>query len=445
MPKIKEDFIKRAVERGFDRGKSEKLFEKIEKFGEYGFNKSHSAAYALVAYQTAYLKAYYPAEFISSLMNIEIDKSERIVVYINECKKKGIEVLPPDINESSEKFKVTKDGKIRFGLTAIKNVGKSAVLDILDERSKGKFKDFMDFLKRISCRKINKSVIESLIKSGAMDSLGGHRGQFLEHYEAILDRFSQRRGRNNTNVMNMFFNEEEIEEKIVLPESAELSRSQILSFEKDVLGFYFSGHPLLDYQEQIESLSDTTISKLPYYENNKTVSIVGSILNLSEKKIKKNNKKMAIINFEDLTGNVEVVVYSDPYEKYKKTLFSEKPIYIKGVISKEDDKVKIIANVIMTIEEAWAKEIRGVRLNLRKDDIDENVLKEIKIFLKTYKGNNNVPVTLSVPVEENKIVEILIPEEFWVEPSISFCENFKNYFRSANLNLTKEEVFLSGR
>ncbi|MCX7990656.1 MAG: DNA polymerase III subunit alpha [Proteobacteria bacterium] len=445
LPKIKEEFLKRAVEKGFERGKAEKLFEKIEKFGEYGFNKSHSAAYALVAYQTAYLKAYYPAEFISSLMNIEIDKSERIVVYINECKKKGIEVLPPDINESLESFTVTKDGKIRFGLTAIKNVGKSAVLDILEERKNGIFKDFVDFLKRISGRKINKSVIESLIKSGAMDCLGGHRGQLLEHYEAILDKLSQRKGKSQPGMMNIFFEDEVVEENIFLPDSPELSRSQILSFEKDVLGFYFSGHPLLDYQEQIESLSDVTVSKIHNYENNRSVSIVGSVLTLSEKKIKKNNRKFAILNFEDLTGNIEVAVYSEPYEKYKKILFSDKPIYIKGFVSKEDNKTKIIANVIMSIEEAWAKEIKGVRVNLNKESLDENILRELKTFLKTYKGSNNVPVTISVPIEDNKEADILIPEEYWIEPSPSFYENFRTCFKNGYATFTKEEVFLNGR
>ncbi len=440
LPKIKEEFIKRALAKGFDGTKAEKLFEKIEKFGEYGFNKSHSAAYALVAYQTAYLKAYYPAEFICSLMNIEIDKSERIVIYINECKKKSIEVLPPDINKSGEKFTVDKDGKIIFGLTAIKNVGRAAVLDILEERKKGDFKDFLDFLKRVSVRKINKSVIESLIKSGAMDVLGGHRGQFLEHYEAILDKFSQKKGKNQTNMLNIF-SDDLLEEKLVLPDAPELSRSQILSFEKDVLGFYLSGHPLLDYKEQIDSLSDTSVSKIHSYENNRAVSIVGSIINISEKKIKKNNKKMAIISFEDLTGNIEVVVYSEPYEKYKNVLFSDRPIYLKGVVSKEDDKVKIIANVIMTIEDAWAKEIRGVRLNILKDEIDEKMIKEMKTFLKTYKGFKNVPVILSIPIKENKEMDILIPEEYWVEPSISFYENFISFFKSAKVIFTKEEVF----
>lgn len=445
LPRLKEEFIKRAVERGFDRGKSEKLFEKIEKFGEYGFNKSHSAAYALVAYQTAYLKAYFPAEFLCSLMNIEIDKSERIVIYINECKKKGIEVLPPDINESLEKFTVTKEGKIRFGLTAIKNVGKSAVDDILEERKNGHFKDFIDFIKRISFRKINKNVIESLIKSGALDNLGGHRGQYLEHYEAIMDRFSQRKSKQPNNFIDSFFNEEEIEEKIVLPQSPELSRSQILSFEKDVLGFYLSGHPLFDYQEQIESLSDTTISKLNTLDNNKSVNIVGSILGITEKKIKKNNKKMAILNFEDLTGSIEVIVYSEPYEKYKKIIYSDKPIYIKGFVSKEEEKVKIIANLIMTIEEAWSKEIKGVVLRFSNGDLDEKILKELKTFLKIYNGLNNIPVILALPLDEKKEVEILIPEEFWIEPTTNFCENFKSYFKSAKVSFTKEEVFSNGR
>ncbi len=443
IPKIKEEFIKRSVERGFDKGKVEKLFDKIEKFGEYGFNKSHSAAYAMVAFQTAYLKAYYPAEFIASLMTIEIDSTERIVIYINECKKHGIEVLPPDINESNESFTVTGDREIRFGLTAIKNVGKAAVLDIMEERKKGRFKDFVDFIKRMSTKKINKAVIESLIKSGAMDSLGGHRGQYLEHYEGLIEKLSGKKNKKD-NMMNIFGNTEEFEEKIELPESAELSKSQILSFEKEVLGFYLSGHPLIEYEDMIKSLSDTTISGIRTFENNKNLSLVGIVLSVQEKNIKKTGKKMAILNIEDLTGTIEAVVYSEPYEKYKDLLKRDEPLYFKGVVSKEDNKSKIIVNVVMTMDMSWAKEIRSVKIIANKKSINQQVLKDLKSLISTYKGVSNVPVAIAIKTEDNKEIDILAPKDFWIEPSPSFYSNFKTCFSDMELYFSKKEVFLNG-
>jgi len=444
LSKVKEEFIKKSVERGFDKGKVEKLFDKIEKFGEYGFNKSHSAAYALIAFQTAYLKAYYPAEFIASLMTVEMDSTDRIVIYINECRNHGIEVLPPDINESDESFTVTEKGEIRFGLTAIKNVGKAAVQYIIQERKNGRFKDFVDFIKRISTKKINKSVIESLIKSGAMDSLGGHRGQYLEQYESLIEILSAKKTKSKENMMNIFGDIQVFEEKIELADSSRLSKSQILSFEKEVLGFYLSGHPLIEYEDVIKNLSDITISRLHGFENNKNVSLVGIVLNMQEKNIKKNGRKMAILSLEDLTGNIEVVVYSEAYEKYKELIKSEEPVYIKGTVSNEDNRLKIIANVIMTIEEAWSKEIKAVKIITHKNYVNEQVLKELKSLISSYKGVNNVPLTLAVQTEDNKEIDILTPKAFWVEPSLSLHSSFKSCFPNMELSFSKKEVIVNG-
>lgn len=441
LNKLENDFVERAVKKGYERTKVQKLFDQIKKFGEYGFNKSHSAAYALITYQTAYVKAHYPLEFIAALLTSEITDADKIVKHINECREKGIEILPPDIHESDETFTVTKDGKIRFGLGAIKNVGMAAIEVIKEEKNKnGRFKNFIDFIERVGGSKVNKKVIESLIKSGALDSLGGHRAQYLEYLDVLLQKVTENRTKKK-NLMPAMFDMEDKDDKVEkLPEVPKFPMSQILAFEKEVLGFYVSGHPLLEFSNEINHFIDTAIENINEKTDNAIVSVAGIVSSRKETKTK-TGKKMGIIRFEDLTGSVEVILYSDVYEKYKNLVNGDEPLYIKGNVTTDTDGTtkKIIAKEVLYLREAWGRDVKSVVITVNEENVDDNFIEQIKSYLKTYSGKKSVPVVLHVLTQEGMEVELAIPKDFWVEPSLAFCKNFYLFFEGTNFRFIKSE------
>jgi DNA polymerase-3 subunit alpha len=441
LEKLETDFVERAVKKGYERPKVQKLFDQIKKFGEYGFNKSHSAAYALITYQTAYLKAHYPLEFIASLLTSEINDPDKVVKHINECRERGIEILPPDINESEENFTVTPDGKIRFGLGAIKNVGISAIEAIKEEKNKnGRFKSFVDFIERVGGSKVNRKVIESLIKSGALDSLGGHRAQYLEYLDTLLQKVNESKNKKNELMQSMFDIEDTGYKVEKLPEVKEFPLSQILSFEKEVLGFYVSGHPLLEFSQEIKHFINDNIENIKTYADNTTVLIAGIVTARKETKTKA-GKKMGIISFEDLTGSIEIIFYSDVYEKYRNLLSGDDPLYIKGTITSDTDGItkKIIAKEVYYLKEAWGMDVKSVVLRISEDKINDDTLISLKNYLRTYAGKKSVPVVIDVITKDGYKVEIAVPKDFWVEPSVSFCKNINLFINDCELRLVKEE------
>lgn len=450
IDKLEADFIERAVKKGHDKAKIQKLFDNIKKFGEYGFNKSHSAAYALVAYQTAYVKAHYPLEFTAALLTSEITDTDKVVKHISEFREKGIEILPPDINESEETFTVTKNGKIRFGLGAIKNVGFAAIEVIKEEKQKnGPFKCFIDFIKRTAGTKVNKKVIESLIKSGALDSLGGHRAQYLEFFDPLLQKINEERNKKIDSNQSLFFHEEDSTNLSQnLPETRPFSMSQLLTFEKEVLGFYVSGHPLLEYQEELKHIGDITLDKLKDKFENTEVGVVGIVSTRKEMKIKsgsKSGQKMCILQLEDLTGTAEIVLY-DVYEKCKSIVTSDEPIFIKGIVKINPDGItrKIIGREVMYLREAFGKYIKTVEIKVEDKYVNENFIKELKNYLNIYNGKNAVPVILSVILNENRQVSLAIPKNYWVEPSMALLKNISTLTNNCTISFKKQEVTGNG-
>lgn len=445
LDKLENDFVERAVKKGYEKSKVQKLFDQIKKFGEYGFNKSHSAAYALISYQTAYIKAHYPLEFIAALLTSEITEADKIVKHINECREKGIEILPPDIHESEETFTVTKDGKIRFGLGAIKNVGMAAIEVIKEEKNKnGRFKNFIDFIERVGGSKVNKKVIESLIKSGALDSLGGHRAQYLEYLDVLLQKFNDSKNKKKSMMPTMFDMQDSDDMIDRLPEVSRFPMSQILAFEKEVLGFYVSGHPLLEFNNEINHFIDTTIDSISYKSDNTVVSIAGIVSSRKEAKTKA-GKKMGIVRFEDLTGSVEVILYSEVYEKYKNLINSDEPLYIKGTVTTDTDgeTKKIIAKEVLYLREAWGRDVKSVSITAHEEIIDNDFIEQIKSYLKTYSGKKAVPVVLNIITQEGIQVEVAIPKDFWVEPSLAFCKNFPLFFENCSFKFEKNEGIIN--
>ena len=360
------EIVKGAVKNGVDEITANKIFDEMMDFASYAFNKSHAAAYAVVAYQTAWLKHYYPVEFMAASINSFLGSSDKVSQYVNECKTLNIQVLPPDINESNVKFTVVNKN-IRFGLAAIKNVGENAIRSVITERQQnGEFKSFLDFCQRIEGRDINKRCVESLIKSGAFDSLKVFRSKLMAVYERLLDGISQNRKKNMDGQLSIFDMMSEPQELLQedFPDIKEYPANALLSMEKEMLGLYVSGHPLSQYQDILErnvnlyssemfvddeNSSDMEISSKKLQDSMRVT--VGGIVVSKKTKATKNNNLMAFVGLEDLFGTMELIVFPTVYEKFSQLLQQESIIIVNGRLSvREDEQPKIIAEEVLPIK-----------------------------------------------------------------------------------------------
>ncbi len=352
-----------CVANHIDEQTAGQIFEDMMDFAKYAFNKSHAACYAVVAYQTAYLKYYYPVEFMAALLTSVIDNNKKVSEYILTCRNMGIELLPPDINEGETGFSVA-GGSIRYGLTAIKSVGRPVIEAIMKERQeRGRFTNLKDFITRMADKDMNKRAIENFIKAGALDSLGGTRKQFMSVYVQILEHIIRDKKNNLAGQMSLFdiASEDSKEEfDIRMPEVGEYGKEMLLAFEKEVLGIYISGHPMEEYQELWRKyITNTTNDFALDEETNATRvqdqanAIIGGMIADKTIKYTKNDKVMAFLNLEDLVGNVEVVVFPKDYERYGSLLMEEAKIFVRGRVSLEEDKDgKLICEQIVGFEEA---------------------------------------------------------------------------------------------
>lgn len=357
-----------CIANGIDEKTANKIYDEMIDFAKYAFNKSHAAAYAVVSYQTAWLKYYYPVEFMAALMTSMIDNPPKVAEYIYSCRQMGIEILPPDINEGVGNFSV-QDGKIRYGLAAIKSIGRPVIESIVRERNeRGKFKTLKDFIERLSGKEVNKRTIESFIKSGAFDGLGGTRKQFMIIYVQIVDQVNQERKYSMAGQLSLFDmvdDDQKAEFDIPLPKVGEYEKETRLAFEKEVLGVYLTGHPMEEYEEKWrKSISKTTLDFQLDKEtgaakvHDGAKEIIGGIIATIAIKYTKTNKTMAILTLEDLLGTVEVVVFPRDYEKYKEYLQEENKVFIRGRVSEEDDAPsKLICESVVpfsqTRKELW--------------------------------------------------------------------------------------------
>ena len=363
-----EEGVPGCINNGIDEKTANKIYDEMIDFAKYAFNKSHAAAYAVVAYQTAYLKYYYPVEFMAALMTSVIDNSAKVAEYIYACRQMGIQILPPDINRGEGNFSVD-GGNIRYGLAAIKSIGRPVIQAIIEEREiRGPFKNLKDFVERLSGREVNKRTIESFIKAGAFDSLGGTRKQFMMIYVQILDQVNQERKYSMTGQMSLFDLVDEEQKKefdIPLPDVGEYAKETKLAFEKEVVGVYLTGHPLEDYEEKWrKSISKTTLDfQIDDSTGRSKVrdgakEIIGGMITAKTIKHTKNNKTMAFLTIEDLAGTVEVVVFPKDYEKNQRYLNEDSKVFVRGRVSEEDDAPsKLICESIVpfdqTKKELW--------------------------------------------------------------------------------------------
>ena len=399
--------IKGCVRNGIDEQSANKIFDEMAEFAKYAFNKSHAACYAVVAYRTAYLKAYYPAEFMAAMLNSFLGNLDKVPIYINECKKLGIKILKPDINKSFTNF-TAQGNQIRFGLGSVKNVGIKAIENIVQEREKnGEFKDFTDFCERIYGEQVNKKCVESLIKSGAFSSLGKNRATLLASYENIIDTIANEKNKEFSNQITMFDlnDDKEINEmKYKFDEKEEFSERELLSMEKEMLGIYVSGHPLEKYREKIEEISNLNTIMIEEGENeleekgectatkDNTNVVIAGIITQIKKKFTKNNKIMAFVTIEDLYGTCEVIVFENCYNESADVLYEDSTVAVSGRLSIRDDQgdITVIANKIEDLESSKKEDFTN-RLNQYKNtnNFEENNTRNEKDFLQNDNGANS--------------------------------------------------------
>ena len=391
-----------CVRNGIDEQSANKIFDEMAEFAKYAFNKSHAAAYAVVSYRTAYLKAYYKEEFMAATLNSFLGNLDKIPLYIDECKRLDIEILKPDINKSFTKFTVD-NGKIRFGLGSIKNVGIAAVDAIVKDRlEKGEYKDFIDFCERIQGETVNKKCIESLIKSGAFDSLGKTRKTLLENFENIVDTIQNTARKAFKGQVTMFdldgFEKEEKEDlQYTIKEYEEYSEKELLFMEKEMLGIYITGHPLNKIRKQIEEQTNINTMKMleikeeidasgkSSYNDGQIVKYAGIISSI-KKKYTKNNKLMAFVTIEDLYGSAEIIVFENAYQSAINSLIVDNVVIVEGRLSiREDEDVKIVAKTIRDLE---TKKENALLIKVGSGYVDIDTVKNEKDLKEKYNEVN---------------------------------------------------------
>ncbi len=436
MAAQRERFLAGAKENGIELTKANHIFDLMEKFAGYGFNKSHSAAYALIAYQTAYLKAHYPVEFMAALLNSVLNNTDQVVKLINECRDKGIEVLPPDVNVSERDFTVV-EGKIRFGLGAVKNVGESAVEAILAVRSKeGKFRSIFDFCDRVDTSRVNRRVLEQLIKCGAFDSIHGDRARTFAAIDEALERAQVRQRDRKSGQLNLFdllkaqgkgsVGEPE------LPEVASWDSRTTLQFEKEALGFFISGHPLDHYREQIERLCTANTQKVKERKEGAKAVLCG-LLTVTKELNTKKGERMAFLVLEDKEGTLEVVAFPEAFRRAVPLLEGEEPLVVVGTVQHDEKGSKIIAEQILSLEEARHQTVESVRIFLNTDSLDRDALERLRHLLVTHPGE--CPVILNLNVDGKAEAVIDLNSKLKVNPSVSFMEEMTTHFGPNSVDL----------
>lgn len=452
----KEIFFKGCAEKGISKEIAEQIFNQMVTFAEYAFNKSHAAAYAVIGYETGYLKAHYATEFMAALMTSVMNDGHQIAKYIRNCHEMGIEVLPPDVNESEKKFTV-KDGKIRYGLMGIKNVGESVIDSIIETRyEKGKAKDIFEFISNQDIHKINKKAIESLIKAGAFDSMNSNRAQYLSVYEELIESAQKESKKNIDGQMSLFdLNTEEMEAADItmsLPDVVPFSKEVINALEKEMMGVYITGHPLEDYEEKIEKI--TSVNSDLLQKSQQEISegltseirdgqkvVVAGLVSGRKTLLTKKNQMMCFLDLEDLYGMMEVIVFPNTYEKYQPLTMEDNIVVISGTLNfKEDEPPKILADSIAAISDyepskpqmtTDKKKRPGslIKIRLGNELTEKEDMDMIVQLLQKYSGNT--PVIIYTP--DGKAMKA--PQNMWVDENSPILQEAADIVGKTNVKI----------
>lgn len=434
--------IKGAVRNGVSEENANKIFDLMIDFASYAFNKSHAAAYAVVGYQTAYLRKYYPVEYMAALLTSVMGSNGKVAFYIYACRKMGIQVLPPDINESYVNFSVSGE-KIRFGLAAVKNVGKAVINSIIETRKeKGQFKSFTEFCNKVNLSDINKRAVESMIKTGAFDSMNLKRAQLLNVYEKLIDSIVNDRRRNVEGQMSLFSMGANAEENYRddFEEVNEFPKKNLLAMEKEMIGLYISGHPLDDYKDELDMYTNTGISDIVTIgtEDEEQIEhkvldgqrvVLGGIISSVSIKSTRAGDMMAFITLEDITAGIEVLIFPKVYEKCSASLHEDRIVIVKGRVSiREDEQPKVLAEDVEPIIKGTLKD-RKLYLRLLDDSWSQQI-EELKPVLQSKKGKS--PVYLVLAGSRKKM---MAEKELWVEPDTELIQRLSEVIGIENVKL----------
>jgi DNA polymerase-3 subunit alpha len=415
MDKLRAKFLEGAKSRSISDKKAEKLFDLIQKFAGYGFNKSHAAAYAMVTYQTAYLKAHYPKEFMAALLTSEMGNTDKVVRYITECRDLGLRVLPPDVNESEKDFSVSADA-IRFGLAAIKNVGEGPIQTILEARATGgPFRSFFDFCLRVDLRKLTKRAVECLIKVGAFDSTGVRRAQLAEVLDRTADQAMAAQRAASQGQTSMFLTPESDDDASAkpgmllvdeyLPTAAEWREEQLLAYEKELIGFYITSHPLARYAEATARFSSFRTDVLTEIADAKEVKLCGIIGTIRETMTKKGDR-MAYLTLEDLHGSVEVIVFPDLYHSASALITAESVVQIIGTLDRGEKATRIKATQVLSLADLMVSGYSRVTIQVSSDDASSDAFRQLREVLHRHPGACPVYLALTIPNHSESLIAV---------------------------------------
>ncbi|MFB0556187.1 MAG: DNA polymerase III subunit alpha [Phycisphaerae bacterium] len=452
IAKERERFIAGCVDKGLTKQQAGQIFELIERFAGYGFNKSHSTRYAFIAYQTAYLKAHWPVEFMAALLTYEMDNTDKVVNYIAECDRMGIEVLAPDINESGVDFtplyvqeneEQKKKEVIRFGLAAVKGVGEKAVEQIIAARQEvGRFESLFYFCENVDLRAANKQVLESLIKAGAFDKLGGNRAQMMAGLEKAMEFGASLQADKQKGQMSFFgqmTEESDYSQDLkCLPDVAPWPELQMLTYEKQVLGFYVTSNPLSHHAETINIYSTHNSSQLADAPQDRQIVIGGMITKIRYNLTKTGRNagsKMAVFALEDLQGQVDVVMFPDVLNTFNNVLVADTVVFVKGKLDYRRERPNILAVELITLDQVREKLAAKVRIRLDARDVTKEKVAMIKSICQRHKGRS--PVYVAVRTDKGRVYAAA-DRELSVNPDLDFCRKMRQLVGEDNFQLTNK-------
>lgn len=448
----KEQFIKGCEEKGLNKHKADEIFELIERFAGYGFNKSHATRYSFIAFQTAYLKAYWPLEFMASLLTYEKGDAAKVADYIGECRQMGIEVAPPDINESFIDFTViyqqeheqkAEKGLIRFGLAAVKGVGEKAVEQIILARERvGQFHSIFHFCENVDLRLVNKQVIESLIKAGAFDRLGGSRAQMAAALESAMKAGAGTQTDRANGQLGLFetgeFKKEHSKDHQRLPDVPAWPETQMLAYEKEVLGLFVTKNPLSKHADTISVYSTVNTSEFKE-ENAGQIVVIGGMVQKVRNIVTRNGRnvgaKMAVFTLEDLQGSCEVVMWSDCFAVFGALLEVDNVLFVKGRLDFTRETPQIICEELIDIEHAGSRLAANINILLNEAEITNEKVAHIKSICSAHKGKS--PVYITVRTKGGLTVKAAAGKNLSVNPSTDFCYQMENLVGAKNFQLSR--------
>ena len=420
MQEAREDFVQGCIKNKIEKRIADKIFNFITHFAGYGFNKSHSAAYAMISYQTAYLKANYAVEFMTALLSSEKENTDKVVLYIDEAKRMNLKVLPPDVNESFPQFTVVGSDTIRFGLAAVKNVGQTAIDAIIQGRIKrNRFKSLYDLTEHVDLRVVNRKVLESLIKCGAFDSMGLFRSQLfatLDQALSVANEIQKDRESGQISFFDSLEKQPAFQKSFQnIPSIPEWPENELLLNEKEMLGFYVTGHPLARYHRELKSYSTVSTASLVHRRDGEEVVLGGLVNKLKFTQTKRTNEKMAIVTLEDLEGTVELLVFPKTFKDYGQHLAKDAILFFKGNIDKKEQDPKLLVSEITPVADVHKKFTRSIHVKLLTVGLEENIMKSIQEILSQHPGN--IPVYIEFANKENSRSQLLVDRSLFVRPN----------------------------